>query len=432
MSHRSRARAPRVLYCTDTYPPQVNGVSVVTALSVAGLRARGWEVGVVSPRYPQYPPPGVKQFVDDFGAADHLVRVPSAKFPPYPDIRLALPSYGRVARAIREFRPDLVHCATEFALGRIGQMAASRAGLPIVTSYHTDFGRYTEAYGAPWLRPAVSRYIARFHARAARTYTPSATARDDLRALGVHEVEVWGRTVDTRAFAPHRRDPVTRRALDVDGRFVFVHVGRLAAEKGVDTILRAFALARALLPAGMVHLVIAGGGPEEAALRAAAPPDVTFLGVLDRAKALPQLYASCDAFVFASLTETLGLVVLEAMASGLPVIATPAGGVADHLRHEENGLAVPPDAVDDLAHAMVRLVLRPELRTRLAAGARHTAEGLSWERELDRLDASYREVCAASGRPVAASPGVPDDAPGDAEDAPGDAARSAPPLARSA
>ena len=113
----------------------------------------------------------------------------------------------------------------------------------------------------------------------------------------------------------------------------------MAAEKGVDRIIAAYELARQSLPAGAIHLVIAGSGPKEDALRESAREGVTFLGNLDRGDVLPRLYASADAFLFASLTETLGLVVLEAMSSGLPVIAVPAGGVADHLRDGINGLA---------------------------------------------------------------------------------------------
>jgi phosphatidylinositol alpha 1,6-mannosyltransferase len=388
-------RAPRVLYCTDTYPPQVNGVSVVTARTAAGIRARGWKVCVIAPRYPRQPPHGVKQFIDEFENGDMRVELPSTAFPPYPDIRLAVPAYWRVARTVREFQPDVVHCETEFMIGRLGQIAARRAGVALVSSYHTDFSRYTVAYGAPALRNVVTNYIARFHGRARRTYTPSQMARADLLALGVRDVEVWGRAIDVRTFVPERRDLMFRRLNGWDDKFVLLHVGRLAAEKGVQRIVEGFRIARGLLPTGSVHLIVAGGGPDEHALRRAAPPDVTFLGVLDHKYALPQLYASADAFVFASLTETLGLVVLEAMASGLPVIATPAGGVADHLRDGENGLAFPAGDVTEMAHAMVRLVMDAKLRDELARGARRTAEALDWEGELDRLDASYREVCAA-------------------------------------
>jgi glycosyltransferase involved in cell wall biosynthesis len=177
---------------------------------------------------------------------------------------------------------------------------------------------------------------------------------------------------------------------------VFLYAGRLAAEKGVDVILRAFAAARAMLPPSSIHLVIAGGGPLEAVIRASASADMSFLGYLDRARLLPELYASCDAFLFSSTTETLGLVVLEAMASGLPVIATPAGGVADHLRDEVNGLAFPPRDSAAMAAQMVRLAQDHALASRLGASARHTAEALSWELEYDRLDSSYRELLEQS------------------------------------
>ena len=389
-------RAPRVLYCTDTYPPQVNGVSVVTALSVAGLRARGWEAVVVAPRYSSKTP---DPFDNGSSRAqrERIVGVANVPLPIYPDVRLAAPDIRAVVTEVRRFRPDLVHSATEFVLGRVGQWAALRAGIPVVSSYHTDFGRYAAAYGAPWLSATVSRYIARFHRRNRRVFTPSAPARDDLRRMGVTNVEVWGRGVDTDTFHPSRRSAPLRDAYGTRDTCIFLHVGRLAPEKGVDRILEAYRRARALVPAGTMHLVIAGAGPKDAELRAMAPEGVTFLGNLDRHTVLPRLYASCDAFVFSSLTETLGLVILEAMASGLPVIATPAGGVADHLYDGVNGIAYPPKDVDALARAMVSLALDRAHVRRLATGARATAERLSWDAELDRLDAIYRDVCGFSG-----------------------------------
>jgi glycosyltransferase involved in cell wall biosynthesis len=212
----------------------------------------------------------------------------------------------------------------------------------------------------------------------------------------VEDVEVWGRGVDTQHFHPRHRHEALRQAYARRETCVFLHVGRLAAEKGVDVILAAYARARAQLPAGAVHLIVAGAGPRTDALRALGTEGVTFLGNLDRQEVLPRLYASADAFVFSSLTETLGLVILEAMASGLPVIATPAGGVADHLRDGHNGLAFPPGDVDAMARAMVTMALDRRLVATLGAHARTTAEALDWSHELDRLDASYREVMRRS------------------------------------
>jgi len=247
------------------------------------------------------------------------------------------------------------------------------------------------------MRGPISRYIARFHRRSRRTYTPSYPARDDLRRTGVEDVEVWGRGVDIDAYHPRHRSAAWRDQHGIGDRFAFLYVGRLAAEKRVEQIAEAYGVARRTLPPDSTRLVIAGAGPQEAAVRALAPPDTIFLGYLDRRVELPTLYASSDAFVFASLTETLGLVVLEAMASGIAVIATPAGGVADHLHDGVNGLAVPPTDVPAMAAAMVALATDRARATRLGAGGRVTAEALSWDRELDRLDASYREVCDATG-----------------------------------
>ena len=322
--------------------------------------------------------------------------------PLYPETRIAAPHLGAVSSFIARFRPDIVHCQTEFVIGRLGQIAAGRARIPFVTSYHTDFAKYARAYGLGWLSGMVSSHVSRFHRRARRTYTPSAPAREYLRAIGVAEVEVWGRGVDTAAFHPRLRDDALRARLGIADAFVFVHVGRLAAEKGVDRILDAYMLARPAIP-GPTHLIIAGDGPLAPSLRRKAGEGVTFLGYLDRAYALPALYASSDAFVFASLTETLGLVVLEAMSCGLPVIAAPAGGVADHLRDGENGLAYPADDVPAMAARMVELASDPQLARTLGQAARRTALALSWDAEIARLDASYREVIRANGRTAQAA-----------------------------
>jgi glycosyltransferase involved in cell wall biosynthesis len=385
----------RVLYCTDTYPPQLNGVSVVTSLSVEGLARRGWECAVVAPRYPGDSGASWEDATAPAGSVQ-LMSVPSVPLPNYPEIRLALPRPSVIAGLIRRFRPDLIHCATEFGIGRIGQIAANRAKLPLVSSYHTDFAKYADAYGSAWLRGPLTSYLGRFHRRSRRIFTPSTVSREDLLRLNVKDVEVWGRGVDAELFHPGRRSPEMRAALGMGSRFTFLYVGRLAAEKQAGQIIDAFRLASERLPRGVIHLIMAGTGPCEAELRAAAPHGVTFLGFLERRSRLPDLYANCDAFAFASVTETLGLVVLEAMASGLPVIAAPAGGVRDHLKDGKNGLAYEAGNTGAMAQAMVRLAENWTLTQRLSRGARCTAEALTWEGELDRLDQSYREVCEAA------------------------------------
>jgi glycosyltransferase involved in cell wall biosynthesis len=382
----------RVLFCTDTYPPQVNGASVVTSLSVNGLRARGWECAVVAP---EYPTGGVDVFnhLPTTGTPDLLVSIPSMSFPTYSELRISAPALHTVAQTVRRFRPNLIHSETEFVLGRVGQIAGARAGLPLVSSYHTDFARYMPAYGLPWLEKTVWNYLGRFHKRSARVYTPSGPAREDLLRRGVRDVEVWGRGVDAEVYNPINRSESLRASLNLGDRFTFLHVGRLAFEKRVDQIVAAYAAALPHLPPDSTRLVIAGAGPRQDEIRAEAPAGTIFMGYLDRRTELPTLYASSDVFAFASLTETLGLVVLEAMASGLPVIAVPAGGVADHLRDDVNGIATPPGDVEAMAKAMVALATNRARTKRLGAGARATAETLTWDAELDRLDVSYREVC---------------------------------------
>jgi glycosyltransferase involved in cell wall biosynthesis len=228
-------------------------------------------------------------------------------------------------------------------------------------------------------------------------YTPSEAAQGDLAHMGVSNVEVWGRGVDTRQFSPGMWSGAIREQLQMDDEFLFLHVGRLAPEKNVELVLEAYRLFREQNPRLRSKLVIAGDGPSADQLRARAGHGVEFLGNLERRLVLPLLYASAEAFVYASETETLGLVVLEAMASGLPVIATPAGGVAANLRDEVNGLAFPARDAAAMARCMARIALDGALRNRLSRAARVWAEARSWEVELDRLDESYREVVDMPG-----------------------------------
>jgi phosphatidylinositol alpha 1,6-mannosyltransferase len=384
---------PRVLFCTDSYPPQLNGVSVVTAGMVAGLLERGWECGVLAPAYPL-----TRRRILWAPDTAHRFELPSLPLPNYPDIRLAWPSGRNLRAAFDAFRPDVVHCATELTIGYAGLREATARALPVCTTYHTDFSRYCAAYGLPLLRPAVRAWIRRFHRGAARTLAPSRAALEDLAALDVRRTQVWCGGIDTDAFHPRHCSSALRQRHGLGRAFTFLHVGRLAREKNVELVLSAFDRARALLPDMALRLLIAGEGPREAALRSLAGVGVTFLGAADRTNELPALYASVDAFVTASTTETLGLVALEAMASGLPVVACSAGGIADYLEHARNGLAFGREDAEGCARAMVRLASEPSLRAELREGARDTAERWSARREYDRLDDLLRRLVTMRSR----------------------------------
>lgn len=391
---------PTLLVATDTYRPERNGAAIVTERAVRGLVQRGWAVHLVAPRAQDDAP------VHD--GATHE-RLPSVGLPFYGSVRVAVSGLRALRTTIAHRRPDVVWSATEFRVGRAAQLAARALDLPTVSSYHTDFARYASAYGTGAIAQPVRAFLSRFHRRSALVLAPSRAACEELMTTGVPSPRLWGRTVDARAFRPDRRDEQWRLLHGASTRTTFLCVSRLAREKGIDRVIDGYALAQARLPADSTQLLIVGDGPLEGALRqraaarlaaVGAPADaIRFLGPRDRDRDLPMIYASADAFVFASTTETLGLVILEAMASGLPVVAPRIGGIADHLIDGANGLATGSDLVEGLARAMVQLALTPVLRRALGAAARLTAESVDEARELDRLDRALR----ALRRPALAS-----------------------------
>ncbi len=372
----------RITLITDTYLPEINGVTTVLATMRQGLLARGHAVQVIAPSYDRPGP-------DETG----VVRRWSVRFPPYPAMRLSLPVGGDVGRALEAFRSDLVHVATEGPLGTLGRRAALARGLPLVTSFHTDFPRYAAHYLGRWAVRPVQQYLRRFHAPAFLTQTPSQTTRDELAELGVGRPVVWGRGVDTHLFRPDRRDVGRRAALGAEGDHpVVLHVSRLAVEKDVATLVAAFRLAHAEL-GETARFVVAGDGPEGGMVRAALP-FATHYGFIDRAR-LADLYADSDLFVFPSPTETCGLVVLEAMASGLPVVTSDQGGVLENVRDGLNGVLVPAGNAPGFAVATVELVHQADRRRAMGSAARAFAVARDWERELDALEPMYRDAIAA-------------------------------------
>ncbi len=350
----------RIAIVSDTYLPQVNGVSTVVRRIVDALEAHGDAIAVVAPRYPGAPP-----------AAAHELRVVSLPFPPYPAIRLSWPRPGQLAGFFDSFRPDLVHVHTEGPLGFVGRRYAVRRGLPLLTSFHTNFPQYATQYGAGALAPLEWRWLAWFHRPSTTVLTPGEGTRADLERHGIARARVWGRGVDIRHFRPERRDDRWHAELAGASHLpVVLHVGRLAPEKNLDMLIAAWRDAHARV-GDRATFVVAGEGPLRERI-AAALPFVRWLGFLPREE-LARLYASAELCVLPSRTETCGLVALEAMASGIPVVAANAGGLRESVRHGENGWLVDPDNAPGFAEAIATLVNDPARRAALGVAARASA-----------------------------------------------------------
>ncbi len=356
----------RIGIVTETYAPDVNGVSLTVQALARGLVRKGHTVDLVRPIHPDTPP------LADAGM--DVLAVEGAAVPRYASLRFGLPSRFRLERRWRSERPDAIYVATEGPLGWSAVSAARRLGIPVATGFHTRFDFYVGHYGFGALTPFVRRYLARFHRRAQLTLVPTGQLADELNDLGVHDVRVLRRAVDTLRFHPEHRDDDLRAAWGADADTpVVLSVGRVAPEKNLHVVIEAYrALARRVPKA---RCVIVGDGPERAALEAA-HPDVIFAGTR-RGIELAAFYASADLFVFPSLTETFGNVVLEAMASGVPVVAYAEAAAREFIRNGQNGIRVAPGNEDGLVERAAALGADGRLRHAMGRAARAAVEGLS-------------------------------------------------------
>jgi glycosyltransferase involved in cell wall biosynthesis len=377
-------RSLRLVLATETFPPEVNGVARTLGRWVDAFRGRGHHVRVIHPRRPGDPP-----------GPDG---VPGMPLPFYPQVRVGVAGPHRLARMLGKLKPDLVHIATEGPLGLAALVAARWLRIPVASSFHTNFDHYAKHYGFFGLQTLALTYLRWFHNRTLVTLVPSRATQARLRGSGVRRVEIWSRGVDAGVFNPQRRDPALRAGLGLgEGDPLLVYVGRLAPEKNLGALLQAFARLRAALPpadAARLRLALVGGGPEKAAIAQAAPPGVVLAGE-QHGLALSRWYASGDVFAFPSMSETFGNVMLEAQASGLPVVGFDCQGVNERVTHEGDGLLVPVGG--DLAPALLRLCQDRGLRERFGQAARAKARAQDWDPIFDELEERYLEL---AGRPT--------------------------------
>jgi glycosyltransferase involved in cell wall biosynthesis len=366
----------------------VNGVAATAARFVQGLRERNHHIQLVRPRQGR---------VDQAGNGPRYEEVLTRgiAIPRYPSLKMGLPARSALVRLWTFQRPDVVHIVTEGPLGWSALQAALKLKLPTCSDFRTNFHAYSRHYGVGWLQKPILAYLRKFHNRTRFTLVPTEALRAQLGELGFRNLAVVGRGVDTRRFSPAHRSEALRASWGLGPRDLAVlHVGRIAPEKNVAALFAAYEALRARTPDA--RLVVVGDGPALAGLRARYPGAV-FAGER-RGAELAAHYASGDLFLFPSLSETWGNVTVEAMASGLAVVAFGYAAAAENIASGENGVLVPYGDDGAFARAATRLAADAAQVRALGMRARRHAESLSWERVVRALES--RLLAAAESGPA--------------------------------
>lgn len=379
-------RTVRIAIATESFLPSLNGVTTSVCRVAEALREQGHKATIVAPG------PAPATF------AGHVVRsVPGF---PVRGFRAGLPT-REVRRALRDFKPDVVHVASPFLVGARGLHNAERLDIPTVAIYQTDMPSYVKQHGPGALGQGASNvtweWIRRLHSKADLTLAPSQPTLDELRARRVPRTGLWGRGVDTRLFTPGWKDDVEtlalRQALAPNGEVLLGYVGRLAPEKELHRLA-------ALAQVPGTRLVLVGEGPSrnelgarltEAVAARGGRPNLppAFLGP-KTGDSLARAYAALDVFVHTGTKETFGQTLQEAAAVGLPVVAPAVGGPLDLVKHGETGYLFAPEDGQDIARWTRELVEDPALRERMGQAGVEMVADRSWYRLTEQLVEHYR------------------------------------------
>ena len=372
----------RIAFFSEACAPQLNGVVTTQGKLIPYLRSRGHQVLFVLPRYKGNP-----QSLD-------VVEFKSLPFPLYPEMPVILPHWKfhmRKLEQVEAFQPDLVHLMTWGVLGFFGQKWARRKGIPVVASYETDIIRYLGYYGFGMFESQAWRYLRWLFNNCRRTYVPSPEIKKFLEGSGIRDVDVFERGVDCEQFHPAKRSELVRKSFGVEPNGVLVlYIGRLSKEKNLKLLLNSFIRLSCQYP--KTRLVVTGDGPIRGSLtREFSHPSIRFTS-WKRGEELCSLFASADIFVLPSTTETLSLVALESMASGVPVLAMNAGGVRDVVKHQETGLLA--DSAEEFDAFFRGMIADNSLCSKLGTNGRRYAECKTWTRAFQNLENSYLELLA--------------------------------------
>ncbi|MDB5055233.1 MAG: glycosyl transferase [Bacilli bacterium] len=365
----------RIAIVTETFLPSTDGIVTRLCASIKWLRNHGHEVIVIAPDL------GIEDF---YGAK--IFGIPARPFFLYKSKNLSLPS-RKVKQCLITFQPDIVHVVNPALLGAAGIYYSKRLKLPLVASYHTNIPQYLDYYRIPYLKPILWKYLNILHNRADLNLCTSQTVKIELDQRKFHNVKVWNRGVDLERFNPKHFDHNMRMHLTNGSpeRKLLLFVGRLAAEKNIESI-------RSVLESSPDYcLALVGDGPFRSTLENHFKDTNTVFCGFMHGEELSKAYASSDVFVFPSITETLGLVLMEAMAAGLPVVAAKSGPTCEQIEHGETGVLYNPDQPNGLLNAVLSLN-NMAFSSKISIQTGSYVKSFSWTGPSEQIYQLYREV----------------------------------------
>ena len=372
----------KVAIVTETYPPEVNGVASTVARFIKGLAEMGHDITLIRPRQ------GLKDKPKNESHFKEILTL-GMPIPGYSSLRMGLPQKNMLLKQWASDRPNLVHIVTEGPLGWSALEAAKKLNIPICSDFRTNFDAYSTHYGMSFLKNPIQRYLRYFHNNCNFTMVPTQDLKNQLLSNGFERLRIVARGIDTELFNPLKRSQELRDQWGIkDNQKVVLYVGRLASEKNLQVTVDTF---KAMLQKDSnLKMVWVGDGPEKGSLKLSCPNSI-FAGV-QTGEALAAHYASGDIFLFSSLSETFGNVTLEAMASGLAVLAYDYAAARQFIDHGANGFLANLNEANSFVAAGFALLKEDVNLENLRACARQTTLEISWDQVTKKLENNYHDL----------------------------------------
>jgi glycosyltransferase involved in cell wall biosynthesis len=372
----------RIALVTETWPPEINGVAHSVFQLCQGLKANGHNLMLIRPSQ-------LHSILNT--PADEELLVRGFAIPRYKTLQFGAPAYARIKQQLAQYQPDLVHIVTEGPLGLAALYAARTLGIPVSSGFHSPFHEFSTHFGLGLLLTPIISYLRYFHNRTDVTCVPSEKTQVQLLEMGIRNLAIVSRGVNTEQFNPAHRDLALRSQWGVgEQTTVLLYVGRLSPEKNIDLVIAAFRELQVEQPLRAAQLVLVGDGPDRARLEKLAP-DAIFAG-MQTGEALGKHYASSDVFVFASQVETFGNVVLEAMASGLPVLAFDDAAAGQLVTTNQSGWLTPLKQEQQFKRFAAELPKQIRLQA-MGKDASARVQAMGWQQAVAQLEQVFYTVC---------------------------------------